>query len=157
MSGMKTAILGFFFTFCLAIPAHNANAFILKCKAIESSYFMTGGYMILKCKDRKTGAKFYSEALEVGPGLRFSKYDDNGELINKQLRVLCPFMRSKKLLKMKTGDKLVVGGPVVDIDLFYGGRLGLAFGKPGVCFIAGFSSYEFGVQAGMSFLHLYRE
>lgn len=136
--------------------AADSDAFMLKCRVNDSYHFMTGGYLVMECREKKTGTTFYSESLEAGPGLRFVKYNDDGTVVNKNLILTCPFMRAKKLQRMKSGEHMIVAGPLADLDVFFGGRVGLSFGRPGVCITTGYSSYEFGVELGIGILHLYK-
>lgn len=137
---MKKLLMSLFLTMsCLS-----AHAFVLTCKMDLDQYegHSWKSHTIIDCHNKKKNLDFVGVSKETGPGIRDIFYYSHKGNIPKIITITCPFMSAKKLESMEKGESFFVKGMVVDANALVGARVGVSFGKPGVCFVGGISALE---------------
>lgn len=147
---MKTAMSLLFLGLMLLVPG-KSRAFTLSCKAETKDQYIIYAKTEIDCHEPKTGISFSTRKDAIGGTIQIHMFADESNDVNPNIfTIICPLMTKKKLKRMSVGEKLKIFGAEVAAEWLIGVRTGLYVGRPGVCFLAGASLGEIGVEAVVS-------
>lgn len=154
---MKTTMSILFLGLILLIPKQS-YAFKLTCKAETKDQYLVYAKTEIDCHEPKSKSTFSTRKDAIGGTIQIHMFSDDSNDVNPNIfTIMCPLMTMKKLKNMNAGDELKIFGAEVAAEWLIGVRAGIYIGKPGVCFLAGASFGELGLEAVVSQIKLKKQ